>query len=94
MKAIGDVGAAAIEANSGLTYRVGQSADLLGATAGCSDDWAKGSLGIKFAYTIELRDTGAHGFVLPPEQIQPNFEEVWDALKDISAALDANFPMQ
>ena len=32
---------------------------------GGSDDWAKGGAGIKYSYTIELPDTGRHGFLLP-----------------------------
>ena len=47
--------------------------------AGASDDWYKGVLKARFAYTIELRDTGRHGFILPPEQIIPSGEELWEA---------------
>ena len=36
---------------------------------GGSDDWAKGAAGIKFSYTVELPDTGKHGFILPPQHI-------------------------
>lgn len=56
------------------------SADLYPA-AGASDDWYKGVLGARFAYTVELRDTGLHGFILPPDQIQPSGEELWAAHK-------------
>merc|ERR1719384_1477189 len=52
------------------------SADLYPA-AGASDDWYKGVLGSRFAYTTELRDTGLHGFILPKEQIIPSGEEMW-----------------
>jgi len=52
------------------------SADLYPA-AGASDDWYKGTLGTRFAFTTELRDTGLHGFVLPKEQIIPSGEEMW-----------------
>jgi len=52
------------------------SADLYPA-AGASDDWYKGSLGTRFAFTTELRDTGVHGFVLPANQIIPSGEEMW-----------------
>jgi len=52
------------------------SAELYPA-AGASDDWYKGSLGSRFAFTTELRDTGRHGFVLPPNQIIPSGEEMW-----------------
>jgi len=52
------------------------SADLYPA-AGASDDWYKGVLGTRFAFTTELRDTGRYGFVLPPGQIIPSGEEMW-----------------
>jgi len=51
------------------------SADLYPA-AGASDDWYK-SLGMRFAFTTELRDTGRYGFVLPADQIIPSGEEMW-----------------
>merc|ERR1711970_150229 len=51
------------------------SADLYPA-AGASDDWYK-SLGMRFAFTTELRDTGHYGFELPKSQIIPSGEEMW-----------------
>lgn len=33
-----------------------------------------------FGYTIELRDTGRYGFLLPPAQILPTSEENWGAV--------------
>ena len=41
--------------------------------SGASDDWYKGVLNARFAYTVELRDTGRHGFVLPANQIIPRY---------------------
>jgi len=29
-----------------------------------------------YGFTVELRDTGRYGFVLPPDQIIPNGEEM------------------
>lgn len=55
-------------------YTVGNSADLLYPAAGASDDYGK-SIGIKYSYTIELRDTGRYGFVLPPDQILDTAKE-------------------
>jgi carboxypeptidase A4 len=52
------------------------SAELYPA-AGASDDWYKGSLGTRFAFTTELRDTGRHGFILPAKEIIPSGEEMW-----------------
>ena len=33
------------------------------------------SLGVKYSYTIELRDRGHDGFILPADQIVPSGEE-------------------
>ena len=52
---------------------------LIDPAAGASDDWYKGVLKSRFAYTVELRDTGRHGFILPPDQIKPSGEELWEA---------------
>ncbi len=47
---------------------------------GGSDDWAK-SIGIKYSYTVELADTGNHGFVLPASFIRPVCEDFFPALE-------------
>jgi len=62
------------------------SADLYPAS-GASDDWYKGVLGSRFAFTTELRDTGNYGFVLPKEQIIPSGEEMWAAFEVVIAKL-------
>merc|ERR1712226_232201 len=73
----------ALEAVHGTVFDPINSADLYPAS-GASDDWYKsprseGGLGARFAYTIELRDTGTHGFILPENQIKPSGEELWEA---------------
>lgn len=60
---------------------------LADAASGGSDDWAHGVANIKYAYTVELRDTGDKGFILPKEQIIPSGEETWELFKDISLAI-------
>merc|ERR1712121_162160 len=57
------------------------SADLYPA-AGASDDWYK-SLGMRFVFTTELRDTGRYGFVLPKDQIIPSGEEMWAGFETV-----------
>ena len=59
----------------GTIYRPQQSSQLY-PTAGDTTDWTYGEYGIP-SFTIELRpDTPENGgFILPPEQIQPTFEE-------------------
>jgi len=62
----------------GQTYDYGPAYTTIYAASGVSDDWVYGANWderIILALTIELRDTGAYGFVLPPEQIVPTCEE-------------------
>ncbi|KAK1122188.1 hypothetical protein K0M31_009414 [Melipona bicolor] len=74
----------------GTDYQVGPSADLLYPTSGASDDWAKGVAGIKYAYTVELRDRGRYGFLLPASQIVPTAREIWAGIKTIARLVICN----
>lgn len=56
-------------------------------STGSSDDWAKGKAGIKYSYTVELRDKGSHGFLLPASQILPTGREMFAAVRAIARAL-------
>lgn len=67
------------------TYTVGNSAGLLYPAAGGSDDWAKAIMKIKYSYTVELRDTGKHGFVLPAEYIIPTAKEAYALVNVVTA---------
>jgi len=77
---LGQASIAALRAVHGTIYETGQGADMLYGVGGASDDWAKDH-GIKYTATIEMRDTGRYGFVLPPTQIIPNAQEIWAALQ-------------
>ncbi|NXT80714.1 CBPO Carboxypeptidase, partial [Zapornia atra] len=66
--------AAALQGKYGTSYKVGSTSLILYSNSGSSRDWAH-TIGIPFSYTFELRDQGTHGFILPPEQIQPTCEE-------------------
>ncbi|KAL4235386.1 Sodium-dependent noradrenaline transporter [Mactra antiquata] len=68
----------AIAAYQGMSYLVGSSTNELYAAAGGSDDFAKGGAGIKYSYTIELRDQGDYGFQLPATLIIPTAKEFFD----------------
>ncbi|XP_015109546.1 carboxypeptidase B [Diachasma alloeum] len=76
--------AKAIAKVHGTAYKVGSSADLLYPTTGASDDWAKGVAGIKYSYTLELRDRGTYGFLLPATQIIPTARETWAGVRAIA----------
>ncbi|XP_037711444.1 zinc carboxypeptidase [Drosophila subpulchrella] len=69
----------------GTVYRYGSSAGILYPASGSTIDWAYNEQGVEISYTIEFRDTGRYGFILPPVHIIPNAEE---ALVGIVALLD------
>ncbi|KAH8328207.1 hypothetical protein KR067_006038 [Drosophila pandora] len=69
----------------GTVYRYGSSAGILYPASGATIDWAYNEQDIDITYTIEFRDTGRYGFILPPTHIIPNAEE---ALIGIAALLD------
>lgn len=50
---------------------------------GGSVDWVKEQLRVPLVYVYEFRDDGTHGFLLPPDQILPNSEEVMDSLLEL-----------
>ena len=52
----------------------------LGYASGGSLDWVKANLKLPLVYIYELRDKGNNGFLLPPNQIIPNGQEVMDSL--------------
>jgi len=70
LKRVGDITGNALKKLNGVTYQIGSAAKMLYPASGGSDDWAKGGAGIKFSYTVELPDTGRHGFILPARHIK------------------------
>lgn len=76
-----------MKAISGTKYSVGPSGSLLYPASGASDDWAKGQLGIKYTYTIELRDSGRYGFILPAEYIEDTAQEGLELVKIVASAM-------
>lgn len=77
-----------MKAIDGQIYSVGPSGSLLYPAAGASDDWAK-SLGIKFSYTVELRDKGNHGFILPAIYIEKTAREAQAFVHSVARAVAA-----
>ena len=77
-KELGDGMRQVIIDTSGRRYTSERSVDLYPASGGM-DDWI--SISGLIGFTIELRDTGIHGFVLPPDQILPTGQEIWAAIK-------------
>ncbi|NXD81852.1 CBPB2 Carboxypeptidase, partial [Halcyon senegalensis] len=73
----------AIKRTTRKTYRPGAGASTIYLAPGGSDDWAY-DLGIKYSFTIELRDTGTYGFLLPSQEIKPTCLEALSAVKEIA----------
>ncbi|RZF49063.1 hypothetical protein LSTR_LSTR008349 [Laodelphax striatellus] len=71
----------------GTEFHLGSSPSLLYPIAGSADDWAKGKAGVKYSYTVELRDKGKFGFLLPPSQIVPTGRETFAAVKAMARAI-------
>lgn len=88
LERLGQQSAKAMKAAGGANsiYTVGNSATTLYAASGGSDDWAKALLKIKYTYTIELRDKGKHGFVLPAQYIIPTAKEALEAVLTVTEA--------
>lgn len=68
-------------------FTVGPAAIALYPAAGTALDYAK-SLGIKYAYAVELRDIGYAGFLLPPSEILYAAKEAEIFVKTVAEAVD------
>ncbi|KAJ2978027.1 hypothetical protein NUW58_g7623 [Xylaria curta] len=73
------------------TFTFGPSGATLYTTTGAAPDHVYSIGRADFSYTIELRDIGKHGFVLPPELIRPTVEEQWPGQKVLWTLLDEEF---
>jgi carboxypeptidase A4 len=71
--------AAAILGVHGKVYEPGPIYTTIYPASGTSVDWFYGARGIK-SFTIEERDTGQFGFLLPADQITPTAEENFAAI--------------
>lgn len=56
---------------------------------GAFDDWAKGVAKIKYSYTVELRDTGKYGFILPPSEILSTGKEAYIAVSTLASEISS-----
>ncbi|KAK8109325.1 hypothetical protein PG984_015126 [Apiospora sp. TS-2023a] len=77
--------------NTSTTYTFGPSGATLYATSGSAPDHVYSVGRAEWSFTIELRDTGRFGFVLPQDQIRPAAEEMWEGQKVLFSLLDETF---
>ena len=67
-------------------WKYGRAIDIMYNAGGISIDWAHKDVGIDLVYTLEMRDSGKYGFLLPDDQIEPAFREVWSGLNAVLQA--------
>eukprot|EP00106_Octopus_bimaculoides_P015717 XP_014783159.1 PREDICTED: carboxypeptidase B-like isoform X3 [Octopus bimaculoides] len=60
--------------------------------SGCSTDWVKKVLGVKYSYAIEMRptDNDTRGFSLPASEIEPTSRDIFVALKTFANGFKRN----
>ncbi|KAA8624976.1 carboxypeptidase [Pyrenophora tritici-repentis] len=76
---------AAVKAVHGTTFTGGPICNTIYQVSGDSVDYAFEVAKANFSMTVELRDTGTYGFVLPAAQIVPSAEEMWAGLRYLVA---------
>lgn len=74
------------ESSAPPEWRYGRAMDVMYNAGGISIDWAHKDVGIDLVYAIELRDSGKYGFLIPDDQIEPAFREVWSGLSAVLLA--------
>ncbi|KAK3740597.1 hypothetical protein QZH41_009713, partial [Actinostola sp. cb2023] len=85
---VSKIGASAIR-NAGYNtdYKVGPSSVIIYKNSGGSKDYTYGVLGVKYSFALELRDKGAHGFLLPASQIVPTAMETFQGITAMAKAM-------
>ncbi|XP_031626685.1 carboxypeptidase A2-like [Contarinia nasturtii] len=83
LKRVGEEGVKQMNALKNQSYIV---SSVSKPATGSPDDWAR-SIGIKYTYTIKLRDMGRYGYLLPVGQILPTALEAQAFLRSVSKAI-------
>jgi carboxypeptidase A4 len=81
LQRLGEGAVAAIKGVSGTVYASGTICKKYGKVIGDTVDYVHDVSKSKHTFTIELRDKGRFGFVLPPDQILPTATEDFAGLK-------------
>ncbi|XP_058811276.1 uncharacterized protein LOC131676172 [Topomyia yanbarensis] len=66
---------------SHVSYRVDSEDEMAHPRSGTSTQFARYEAGIKYSYTVELPDTGTHGFLLPPSGIEATARDTLELIK-------------
>ncbi|XP_068244163.1 carboxypeptidase B-like [Palaemon carinicauda] len=92
MYEVGKLATDAIRKYDGTDYTLGSVTQLLYVASGGSGDFAYATAGIPFSYSLELRDLGQHGFILPKEQILPTGIETYEGIRAMAAGVLERLP--
>ena len=49
--------------------------------SGTTKDYIYGHLNVRYSFSMELRDTGKYGFLLPSHLIEPTVREAFEGIK-------------
>ncbi|XP_050093986.1 uncharacterized protein LOC126576723 [Anopheles aquasalis] len=80
LQRVGEQARDALVAAGGPSYLVGNSADILYTASGATDDYAH-SLGVPYAYTLELTGGGLEGFDLPTSELPKVTADTFELFK-------------
>lgn len=64
-----------------MSFTTGPICSTIYKASGSSVDYVNDVTGADYVFTVELRDTGANGFVLPPNQILPSGKEAYAGVR-------------
>ncbi|RWS19367.1 Carboxypeptidase B-like protein, partial [Leptotrombidium deliense] len=82
---LSDVALSALSKYYGTEYRAGNIATTIYSVSSSASDWVYANTPCKLVFALELRDTGDHGFLLPPSQIKPTAIETWAGVSALVA---------
>ena len=80
LKVIVETAAKALADTHGIIYKYGNAMNTLYVTSGSSRDHAYGHFKTPLVFTYEMREGPENIFILPPEQIHDNSEEIFNSV--------------
>ncbi|XP_062542628.1 uncharacterized protein LOC134210567 [Armigeres subalbatus] len=80
-----EMAAVAVEALRGsgshISYQIDRDGEMSYPSSGTSVEYARYEAGIKYSYSVDLPDTGTHGFLLPPSSIENTAKDTFELIK-------------
>ncbi|XP_055341548.1 carboxypeptidase B-like [Paramacrobiotus metropolitanus] len=93
MRRMGEQAIASLKKRYNTQYTFGNPQATLGSPgAGGTMDWTYAKAGIKYSQSLELRDKGQFGFILPANQIIPTALETIDSINEVAKIVYDEYP--